>query len=77
MDQIHNEKRQTQSGDAELWLISITAFFGVSLLIFGILSALGGPVFNQSLGGSTTLVTLILGMFLFLLLTINYERRHR
>jgi len=77
MDQIHNEKRQTQSGDAELWLISITAFFGVSLLIFGILSILGGPVFNESLGGSTTLVTLILGMFLFLLLTINYERRHR
>ena len=77
MDQIYNEKRQVQVGDTELWLISITAFFGVSLLISGILSVLGGPVFNESLGGSTTLVTLILGMFLFLLLTINYERRHR
>ena len=33
MDQIYNEKRQVQVGDTELWLISITAFFGVSLLI--------------------------------------------
>ncbi len=77
MDQIYNEKRQVQVGDTELWLISITAFFGVSLLIFGILTALGGPAFYESLGDSTTLLTLIVGMFLFLLLTINYQRRRR
>ena len=77
MDQIYNEKRQVQVGDTELWLISITAFFGVSLLIFGILTALGGSVFYESLGDSTTLLTLIVGMFLFLLLTINYQRRRR
>jgi len=76
MDQIYKKKRQSQAGDIELWLISITAF-GVSLLIFGILTALGGPVFNESLGGSASLVTLILGIFLLLLLTTNYQRRHR
>lgn len=77
MHQIYSDKRQVQTQDAELWLISFTAFFGVSLLIFGILTFLGGSSFNESLGGNTTLLILIFGMFLFLLLTVNYERRHR
>jgi len=76
MDRIHNDKRGNQTRDTELWLISLTAFFGIALILFAILSFLGGPSFSESLGGITTLLGLILGMFVFLFLAIRYETKH-
>ncbi len=64
MNPTHQYDVQTsKNNDLHLWSITFVGFFGVSLLLFELLSTLGGYTFREALGGNVTLWCLVFGLF--------------
>ncbi|MEI7531318.1 MAG: hypothetical protein WCK52_05245 [Betaproteobacteria bacterium] len=69
----HSKDSPTQ--DKELLIVFLTANFGAALLIFSVVSTLGGSSFEESLGGNTTLSILLFGFSFFFSLALISLRK--